>query len=116
MERPWPVCGCGIGVNLGQGGPHAKNPGREFLGCPNYLDDEKKCGYFLWYDEWKDGKDWVPRKSFKRTRPVENRMDTSEFLKLKDAYDQTLSVLACMEARMSAIEAKLSSKPISIHS
>jgi hypothetical protein len=105
-------------VNKGVGGPHAKNPGREFLGCPNFKDDDKKCGYFLWYDEWQDGKDWVPRTSFKRSRPAASSLEMVSAMesKLQEAYDQLLDVVAAMEARMSAMEAKVSSKPISIHS
>ncbi|CAH1429634.1 unnamed protein product [Lactuca virosa] len=27
-----------------------KNPGWRFFGCPNYMDEEKDCGYFRWID------------------------------------------------------------------
>ncbi|KAL4583623.1 hypothetical protein LXL04_008203 [Taraxacum kok-saghyz] len=27
-----------------------KNPRRRFFGCPNFMDDERDCGYFRWVD------------------------------------------------------------------
>ncbi|CAH1432691.1 unnamed protein product [Lactuca virosa] len=26
------------------------NPGRRFIGCPNFRDEEKDCKYFAWVD------------------------------------------------------------------
>ncbi|CAH1452711.1 unnamed protein product [Lactuca virosa] len=26
------------------------NPGRRFIGCPNFRDEEKDCKYFAWFD------------------------------------------------------------------
>ncbi|KAL4562367.1 hypothetical protein LXL04_034569 [Taraxacum kok-saghyz] len=28
----------------------SNNPGRRFIGCPNYRDAEKDCNYFAWID------------------------------------------------------------------
>ncbi|CAI9301574.1 unnamed protein product [Lactuca saligna] len=43
------TCYCGDRVGMWTSWTR-KNPGRRFFGCPNYMDEEKDCGYFRWID------------------------------------------------------------------
>ncbi|CAI9298268.1 unnamed protein product [Lactuca saligna] len=43
------TCYCGDTVGMWTSWTR-KNPGQRFFGCPNYMDEEKDCGYFRWID------------------------------------------------------------------
>ena len=43
------VCGCGELAKCRTSWTQ-NNPGRRFLGCPNYMDPTRNCNYFRWVD------------------------------------------------------------------
>ncbi|KAL4580575.1 hypothetical protein LXL04_016774 [Taraxacum kok-saghyz] len=42
-------CGCGQPAGMWTAWT-IRNPGRRFLGCKNYRDENNHCGYFRWFD------------------------------------------------------------------